>query len=54
MFPSYVIFYVFSVIEFYVQVNDDITEPFLHRVEVYSARTVPKNLAGKPEGWNSE
>lgn len=27
---------------------------FLCRVEVYSLRVVPKSLAGKPEGWNSE
>lgn len=24
------------------------------RIEIYSQRAVPKNLAGKPDGWNSE
>lgn len=33
-------------------VDDPETSPEI--VEIYSARTVPKNLAGKPEGWNSE
>lgn len=33
-------------------VDDPETSPEI--VEIYSARTVPKNLAGKPEGWNRE
>jgi len=27
---------------------------FSYRIEIYSQRAVPKILAGKPDGWNSE
>jgi hypothetical protein len=29
-------------------------EASLDVIEIYSQRAVPKNLAGKPDGWNSE